>query len=83
MQPACKVTLRVVSMYQSGELDAAVAMSLLGSGVLPGSGVKRPLGDASGGGGSGGPEESPQDLADVDDILQNAKRVKLESLMDL
>ena len=83
MQPACKVTLRVVQMYQNGELDPAVAMSLLGSGILPGSGVKRPLEPSTGGGDSDKPEDSPVDLAAVDELLQNAKRAKNESLMGL
>ena len=82
------MTLRIVDMYQRGELDASVAMQLLGSGVgsmnqdLGGNtrSGKRPhdqQGDAS----EHCEGEGPGDDESLDDLLNQAKRAKMETLL--
>lgn len=82
-----KVTLRIVSMMQKGELDTSVAMHLLGKGGLAestrgGGGTKRPSSAAD--------PKSPEDGSpdgdgeeSWDEILQQAKKAKLEPQLNL
>ena len=77
-----------MDMHQRGELDASVAMQLLGSGVgsvIPQSGdhksgdhksgVKRPHGDDGDAKKPDDPDES------LDELLDQAKRAKMETLL--
>lgn len=72
-------------MYQKGELDPAVAMQLLGSAVqtpesLPG-GTKRSLDSQAGGSRESGKDGSPEGcLESLDQVLQQAKRAKMDPL---
>ena len=70
--------MRIVQMFQQGELDANVAMQLLGGACdLLGGSKKRPLeADASG---SNGQDSQETDAASLDDLLETAKRAKLET----
>ena len=78
------MTLRVVEMYQKGELDASIAMQLLGGGlgnigqlgkVEASDSNKRPrVNDET--------EASPNaddDAGELDDLLHQAKKTKMES----
>ena len=62
-------------MYKNGELDASVAMQLLGgaceSAEIGGEGTKRPVDSQDG--------DSP-DVPSVDEILHQAKRAKMDPL---
>lgn len=70
-------------MFQQGELDAAVAMQLLGgAGDLLRGSKKRPLenGPASGSNGQDSQDSTAgDDGASLDDLLETAKRAKLET----
>lgn len=76
-----QVTQRIVAMYQKGDLDPAVAMQLLGqahtakksTSDTEGDSKKRPLEDHDATGEGDGPS--------LDDILQQAKRAKNDSLL--
>eukprot|EP00435_Cladocopium_sp_Y103_P065251 s55_g27.t1 len=82
-----EVTLRIVDMYQRGELDASVAMQLLGSGV--GSLVSEPKGPEPAGGKlkrsrDDGDKSEPDEEAEgesLDELLTQAKKAKMETLL--
>ena len=78
LSPPLKVTLRIVEMYQKGELDSSVAMQLLGNtgGVPLDVSKKRPLevGDTKQDG------ESDPEGESLDELLQQAKKAKLDPL---
>ena len=86
IQASSQVTIRIVQMFQKGELDAGVAMQLLGgaAGHLVGS-KKRPL-EASAGPSSGACADSQEaegdDGASLDDLLETAKRAKQETKLN-
>ena len=72
--------MRIVQMMQKGELDAAVAMQLLGgAGDLLGGSKKRPLEDGQASGSNSQEGAEGDDGASLDDLLETAKRAKLET----
>lgn len=81
------MTLRIVDMYQRGELDASVAMQLLGSGVgavLPETGDNKPGGvkRSRDGGDTSEPEPNkPDEEESLDELLDQAKPAKMETLL--
>ena len=86
IQASYEVTIRIVQMFQKGELDTGVAMELLGgaAGRLVGS-KKRPL-EATSGPSSGACADSQEaegdDGASLDDLLETAKRAKQETKLN-
>ena len=80
--PPLKVTLRIVEMYQKGELDSSVAMQLLGSsgGVPVDMPKKRSLEDGDTKTDDG---QSEQEGESLDELLRQAKKAKLDPLWNL
>ena len=71
------MTRRILNKLQSGELDTAMAMQLLGKGKGDGSvevSKKRPLEPET------APEKEPEQ-DDVDKLLEGAKKAKADSLL--